>query len=80
MNLKLTVRLNITDLYRCINHFKKGYQPGTNIGKDEKSFLGETYSRVWIGKHLSDMFPIENGLKQRNALTIAFQLCCGACH
>jgi hypothetical protein len=26
--------------------------------------LGKTYSRVWIGKHLSDMFSIRNGLKQ----------------
>ena len=24
----------------------------------------ETCSRVWVGKHLSDMFPIKNGLKQ----------------
>ena len=27
----------------------------------------ETYSRVWAGKHLSDMFPIRNCLKQRDA-------------
>jgi hypothetical protein len=26
--------------------------------------LNETYSRVLVGKHLSDMFPIRNGLKQ----------------
>ena len=25
--------------------------------------LTETYSRVWVGKHLSDMFPIRNGWK-----------------
>jgi len=31
--------------------------------------VGETCSRVWVGKHLSDMFPIKNGLKQRNAVT-----------
>ena len=30
--------------------------------------LNETYSRVHIGKQLSDMFPIRNGLKQRDAL------------
>jgi len=23
-------------------------------------YLNETYSRVWVGKHLSDMFPIRN--------------------
>ena len=29
--------------------------------------LHETYSRVWVGKNLSDMFPIRNGLKQGDA-------------
>jgi hypothetical protein len=31
--------------------------------------LNETYSRVRIGKHLSDRFPIKNGLKQGDALS-----------
>ena len=31
--------------------------------------LNETYSRVWVSKHLSDMFPIWNGLKQGDALS-----------
>jgi hypothetical protein len=31
--------------------------------------LNETYSKVRIGKHLSDNFPIPNGLKQGAALT-----------
>jgi hypothetical protein len=30
--------------------------------------LTELYSRVQVGKNLSDMFPIRNGLKQGNAL------------
>ena len=30
--------------------------------------LSETYSRVRVGKHLSDRFPIRNGLKQGDAL------------
>jgi hypothetical protein len=30
--------------------------------------LNETYSKVRIGKHLSDSFPIQNGLKQGEAL------------
>ena len=30
--------------------------------------LTETYTRVWVGKHLSDIFPIKNGLKQGDAL------------
>jgi hypothetical protein len=28
-----------------------------------KMCLNETHSRVWLGKHLSDTFPIKNGLK-----------------
>jgi hypothetical protein len=30
---------NIRDLYRGINEFKKGYQPGINIRKDENRNL-----------------------------------------
>ena len=33
-----------------------------------KLCLNETYSEVWVGRHLSDMFPIKNGLKQGGAL------------
>jgi len=33
-----------------------------------KMCLTETYSRVWVAKLLSDMFPITNGLKQGDAL------------
>jgi hypothetical protein len=31
--------------------------------------LNETYSKVRIGKHLSDSFPIQNGLKQGDAVS-----------
>jgi hypothetical protein len=31
--------------------------------------LNETYSKVCIGKQLSDSFPIQNGLKQGDALS-----------
>jgi hypothetical protein len=31
--------------------------------------LNETSSKVRIGKHLSDNFPIQNGLKQGDALS-----------
>jgi hypothetical protein len=34
-----------------------------------KMCLNETYSKVCIGKHLSDSFPIQNGLKQGEALS-----------
>jgi hypothetical protein len=34
-----------------------------------KMCLNETYSKVRIGKHLLDNFPIRNGLKQGDALS-----------
>ena len=34
-----------------------------------KLCLTETYSRVRVGKNLSDMFPIRNGLKQVDAIS-----------
>jgi sorting nexin-29 len=34
-----------------------------------KMCLNETYSRVRIGKNLSDRFTVQNGLKQRDALS-----------
>jgi hypothetical protein len=34
-----------------------------------KMCLNETHSKVHIGKHLSDSFPIQNGLKQGGALS-----------
>ena len=34
-----------------------------------KMCLTETYSIVRVGKNLSDMFPIRNGLKQGDALS-----------
>jgi hypothetical protein len=33
-----------------------------------KMCLNETHSGVQVGKHLSDMFPVRNGLKQGDAL------------
>jgi hypothetical protein len=34
-----------------------------------KMYLNETYSKVHVGKLLSDTFPIKNGLKQGDALS-----------
>jgi hypothetical protein len=34
-----------------------------------KMCLNETYSKVHIGKYLSDSVPIQNGLKQGDALS-----------
>jgi len=41
---------NIRELYRGINHFKKGYQPRTNIVKDEKGDrVTQTPTIFWLG-------------------------------
>jgi hypothetical protein len=34
-----------------------------------KMCLNETYSRVRVGKHLSDTFSVKNGLKEGDALS-----------
>jgi len=38
-------------------------------GKGNKSVSDDTYSKVRVGKHLSDMFTRKNGLKQGEALS-----------
>ena len=40
-----------------------------NLVRLVKMCLTETYSRVRVGKNLSDMFPIRNGLKQGDVLS-----------
>jgi hypothetical protein len=35
-----------------------------------KMCLNETYSRIRVGKHLFDTFPIKNGLKQGDHLSL----------
>jgi hypothetical protein len=40
-----------------------------NLVRLIKMCLNETHSKAGIGKYLSDNFPIQNGLKQRNALS-----------
>jgi len=41
---------NIREIYRGINDFKKGYQPGTNIVKDDKGDLvADFHSFFWLG-------------------------------
>jgi hypothetical protein len=42
-----------------------------------KMCLNETYIKVRIGKHLFDIFPIQNGLKQGDALSpLLFNFAC----
>jgi hypothetical protein len=51
-------------LYNILTEF--GIPTKTDSGKQKKG-LNKTYSRVQVGKHLSDIFPITNGLKQADA-------------
>ena len=39
------------------------------LGRLIKMCMNETYSRDLVGKHLSDVFPVKNGLKQGDALS-----------
>jgi hypothetical protein len=34
-----------------------------------KMCLNETYSRVWVGKHSSDTYPLKNDFKQKDTLS-----------
>jgi hypothetical protein len=45
-----------------------------------KVCLNATCSRVQLGKHLSDIFPIKKGLKQSALFPSLFKLCCRVCH
>jgi len=40
-----------------------------NLVRLIKICLNETYITVWVGRNLSDMFPIRNGLKQGDMLS-----------
>jgi hypothetical protein len=44
-----------------------------------KMFLNETCRRVWVGKHLSDMFPVKNDLTQGVALSPLLINCALVC-
>jgi hypothetical protein len=39
-----------------------------------KMYANEMYSKVRIGKHLSDSLPTQNGLKQGDALPHCFSI------
>jgi hypothetical protein len=71
------------EVYQLITNFKKAFDSvrrevlyniliefgvPTKLVRLIKICLNETYSNVHIGKHLPDMFPIQTGLKQGDAL------------
>jgi len=58
--------------------YNKAYDSVTKFGIPRKLVrliklnLTETYSKVRVGKNVSDRFPIRNGLKQGDALSPMF--------
>jgi len=52
-------------LYNILFEFVIPTKPARLI----KMCLNETYRRVRVGKHLSDIFPTTNGFKQGDALS-----------
>jgi hypothetical protein len=69
---------NIRDLYRGISDFRKGYQPGTNIVKDEKGDLfADSHSSLarWRN-HVSYLLKIHgvNDVSQKELHTAETQL------
>ena len=58
-----------------------GFGTPKKLIKLTKLCLTEIYSRVRVGKNLSDMFPIRNALKKKGcSVAIAVQLCFRVCH
>ena len=46
-----------------------------------KMCVNETFSRVEVGKHTSDMLPVLEWFETRESfIAIDFQLCCSVCH
>jgi len=62
-NLKLTVTQRISHLYRGINDFKKGYQPRTNVIKDDKSDVVTGYHSIFAKwrNHFSHILNVHGG-------------------
>jgi hypothetical protein len=58
--LDAEVKINVWEMIREIIKMSS---------KEIKMCLNETYSNIHIGKHLSDSFLIQNGLKQGDALS-----------
>jgi hypothetical protein len=69
MNLKLTVRKKVRNVYRGTSDFKKGYQPSTNTVKDEKGGLvTDSHSILaWWRKHFSQLLYVHgiNEVRQK---------------
>ena len=55
-------------LYNILIEFRIPHETG-KAKRLIKMCLNETYSTARVGKHLPDMFPIRNGLKQGDALS-----------
>jgi hypothetical protein len=53
-----TNRTNIRNLYRRIHEFKSGYQPRSNLVKDENGNLADSYNILDRWKSISLLFNV----------------------
>ena len=80
----LEKKLEYNEVHQLFIEFKKAYDSvrrevlykiliefgiPRKLGSLIKMSLTETYSRVRVGKNVSDRFPVRNGLKQGDALS-----------
>jgi hypothetical protein len=67
------MKKNIRELYRGINYFKKGYQPRTNVVKDENDDLVADFQSTWARwrNHFSQLLNIHevNDVRQTEVHT-----------
>jgi hypothetical protein len=64
----MSATVNMGEIYTLL--LKQKFVVHMKLVRLIKMHLKETYNEVHIGKHLSDNFPIQNGLKQGYALFI----------
>jgi hypothetical protein len=80
MGINLSVVKVKVNLFLCLNNYASCYEKvlyniliefgiPMKLVRLIKMCLNETYSKVCIGKYLSCNFPIQNGLKQGDALS-----------
>jgi hypothetical protein len=68
--LEQTTGTELSETYRGINEFKKGYQPRTNIVKDEDGdLLTDDHSMSILNRWKNCFFQLLNDVKQTKIYT-----------
>jgi hypothetical protein len=63
MKLVRLIKMCLCDTYSIICNILREFGVPMKLVRLIKMCLCDTYSIIWIGKHLSDSYPIVNGLK-----------------